>query len=241
MNFETCFIEKYPKDLKRYLGLEFEFISKHGSEYLAKKIVKANLGHLVEIKGDGSIQQENQYPFTHEVTVLVLEKEYQLIIPKILKILRDGGKVNESCGLHIHIDMRSRKQNLQLIYNNLFCAQPILYAMNPVSRQNRFAKKQQFKKIELVKRWRRNFGINICSLETKNTIEVRIHSGTLHTESVLNWIEILLAIVRYDKLILARIKQSNIFCKKLNINNMLHYINDKIKIYNSQLRKIYNV
>ena len=116
---------------------------------------------------------------------------------KICQALAGNSKTNNSCGMHVHVDMRGR--NPKRAYKNLFEAQPILYAMCPSYRLQKdgysvpttdylpFEEKG-------AKECVRYSGINKASFNLHKTLEVRIHSGTLNASKIIFWAKLLVKI-----------------------------------------------
>ena len=118
------------------------------------------------------------------------------MVPRVIAVLESKKcYINKTCGMHVHIDMRKRDQ--VKAFSQLVRAQPVLYAMCPPSRKdNRYCKPTRGAK--LARRHingERYRGINACALREHNTLEIRIHSGTLSAAKVVNWVDLLVAIV----------------------------------------------
>ncbi len=136
--------------------------------------------------------------------------------------------VNSSCGLHIHIDCRKIKDKpikIGQMLQTFMAFEDILYSMLPKSRWGSTYCKPLFddydekelkaKTIqEFCKKWyktdyytdqinnhyadSRYHDINAHSLFYRGTIEVRMHSGTIDSEKILNWIYVLLKIKKWS-------------------------------------------
>jgi hypothetical protein len=194
---QIVFQEKKPQTKDNYIGCEIEFFCDLNQEDLSFKLFEHGLGKNVCLKTDGSIRTEDgMYP--HEVTILAKEKDIYEVIEQVSKVLlAANAKVNKSCGMHVHLDMRNRDH--VVAFHNLVSAQNILFAMNPFSRQSgSYCKRQETKVFnEAINgggRDMRYFGINATAHAKHNTIEVRIHSGTVQASKINNWIKLLLLI-----------------------------------------------
>lgn len=187
--------DKIPVSAKKHVGIELEFISKLSHVEIVMAMVEAGVEKHVTVKDDGSIDTTDAYPFSHEIAILATEDNYKRVISRICKALKGNSTVNKSCGMHVHIDMRMR--NPDMSYAALFEAQPVLYAMCPESRRTGTYSQPElnFKSITGNAMGDRYFGINKSAYDSHKTIEVRIHSGTLVTDKVNNWIALLLKIV----------------------------------------------
>jgi hypothetical protein len=195
---QIVFQEKKPQTKDNYIGVEIEFFCDLNAEDLAFKLYEHGLGKNVALKTDGSIRAENQmYP--HEITLLAKEKEVKEVVALTSKVLlAANAKVNKSCGLHVHLDMRNRDHIVA--FHNLVSAQNILFAMNPFSRQSgSYCRRQDTKVFKEAlgsgNRDMRYFGINAQAHERHSTIEIRMHSGTVQANKINNWIDLLLLII----------------------------------------------
>lgn len=218
---------KSPKTNDKYIGVEIEFTSKSEQTKLGAMLHKAGLGDFVHLKSDGSIQVKKKGHYPHELCVLVTEANYKEIINKIANVLlEDEATVNASCGLHVHLDMRNR--NKELAYSNLVSAQNILYAMNPKSRStSQYCQKAKFK--EFGKHSGRYMGINAQSYNKYNTIEVRIHAGTVSGLKIINWVGILLSVINLDSEVKRSPGTVTSFIKTYKVeDNLAKYIAERV-------------
>lgn len=195
---QIVFQEKKPQTKDNYIGVEIEFFCDLNAEDLSFKLFEHGLGKHIYLRTDGSIRAEGQmYP--HELNILGKEKEIKEIITQVSKVLLSANaKVNKTCGLHVHLDMRNRDHIVS--FHNLVNAQNILFAMNPFSRQSgTYCRRQDTKIFKEAagngNRDMRYFGINAAAHAKHNTIEIRMHSGTVQAVKINNWIDLLLCII----------------------------------------------
>lgn len=190
---QVVFEEKKPQTKDNYIGVELEFFCDLDKDDLSFKLYEAGLGKHVCLKDDGSIHGE-QGAHNHEVCILAKEKDIFSVIKDVSEVLRlSNAKVNKSCGLHVHLDMRNRDH--EVAFHNLISSQNVLYAMNPFSRQaGTYCKRVETKDFKIAASGDRYFGINATAFAKHKTIEIRIHSGTIMDEKINNWIKLLLAI-----------------------------------------------
>lgn len=245
------FSNKTPKELSQnYVGVEIEFLSNISPDELGLKLYQAGLGRFVTLKEDGSIKcSHGNYPsncnehkvkeYAHELCVIAKEGEYVDILKKACKVLEEvKATVNKSCGMHTHIDMRNR--NPDMAYQNLISSQHILLKMNPASRTEKFAKKNNQRNFqEATVRGgntggnydeERYYGINAKSFPKHQTIEIRFHAGTIDFTKITNWVAILLKIVNHSEAIVKSFISINTFCKQYDIEDSLKaYIDERIK------------
>jgi hypothetical protein len=117
---EKCVGYKKPtkKCKDKFVGLELEIITKVPREILIWEFNKAGLAKYIVVGEDFSIKKEKGFPYTAEVRVLCKQKELSKIVNQVTKVLKvNGSAVNQSCGLHVHLDMRNRK--VSTAYTNL--------------------------------------------------------------------------------------------------------------------------
>jgi hypothetical protein len=187
--------QKFPTGDDKYVGIEMEIISKMDVNTLSSEIALAGLENNVNIVGDGSINRSTAHPYPHELRILVKEREMPKVIKKVCKILHGKSTVNKSCGLHVHLDMRSR--DVDQAYANLFASQALLYSMCPKTRlTNNFCKPSNtYSKMATASQTSdRYHGINAGAFTKHKTIEVRIHSGTVNAFKIINWVKLLVQI-----------------------------------------------
>lgn len=187
---------KIPATEHKHVGVELEFICTEDRDSLGLRLYQAGLHKHVQLKDDGSIRTEDGLPYSHEICILAKETEYEEVIKKTCIVLAAvKARVNKTCGMHVHIDVRARDK--QVVFANLVSSQNILYPMNPPSRLEevngqRFCAFTRGRKFD--ETMNRYHGINASAYTRHKTIEVRIHSGTVTERKINNWIKLLLHI-----------------------------------------------
>ena len=233
----VVFDEKKPQTKDNYIGVEIEFFCDLDKDDLSFKLYEADLGKYVCLKEDGSIQQDAG-TFDHEVCVLAKEKEIYNVIKQVSKVLRESNaRVNKSCGLHVHLDMRNRDH--EIAFHNLVSSQNLLFAMNPFSRQaGTFCKRVETKDFKKAQSGDRYFGINASAHEKHNTIEIRLHSGTIMDDKINNWIKLLVSIVNKKEAIKQSLPSLKPFIKEFDIDTKLaKYIFERIGKFSGEDKK----
>lgn len=189
---------KKPSTKDNYIGIEIELASKHDRDFICDKLFEAGLGRYVTVKDDGSIgsgtklRETHRYP--HEICVLAKQSEYKDVVERLCNVLNTqcDVKVDKTCGLHVHVDMRNRV--VERAFNNLVKTQQFLYAMLPAARRS-----SRYSYPVKGANWRvldeRYHGINSQAYQKYGTLEARMHCGTTQSAKINNWIELLLAIV----------------------------------------------
>ena len=199
-------------------------------EYLRDKLIEAGLHSFVQVKNDGSIRPTESHPKSVEVVVLATEAKINEVIKKLCDVLasrRVEAVANESCGMHVHLDMRNR--DVKECYKNLYYSQGILVSMVPSARRSedsahaqRYCKKNTTPDIDKYPRGDRYHVINVDAYEKYKTLEIRVHSGTTNALKINNWITILNNIVNAGATDLAYpVKKFSRWAELFNINEEL--------------------
>jgi hypothetical protein len=247
------FEPKKPRTSDHHVGIELEFISKMDKFELATELVKEQLQDFVCLKDDGSIKFYNKngeatdrpiddFKYKHELTMVAPEQLVHEVIKRMLRAInRDGkSKVGARCGFHVHLDMRNRDKSL--VFHNLSKAQRILYAMNPNSRITGIDSKGKkdtvwskkidtadFEEAQRLTSGDRYYGVNIAALNTHQTIEIRIHTGSTNEEKISNWVRILTTIANMSTRVSVEAQKAETFCEYYGLDDkMVAYINQRI-------------
>lgn len=191
----TALRDKSPQQNDKHIGVELEFVSKANEKVIGNALLDAKLDSYVCLKHDGSLRVSKQGDTTHELTILVKEREYAEIIPKVCAVLKaTGGYVNKSCGMHVHLDMRARKP--EVAYDRLLKSLEILYRMTPPERRyNKFCLRNAPDMPFNANIGERYWAVNPQAYSRHKTIEIRLHSGSLNAVKVVNWVKLLLLII----------------------------------------------
>lgn len=236
---KEVFTMKTPKTLDKHVGVEIEFACKLGRKELGVQLYNAGLAKYVELKSDGSLNSFPDGYITHELVVCVSQSERRSIIERVASVINSvGAKVNKTCGLHVHLDMRN--YDVAQAFNNLVGAQEILYSMVPVSRRNNnFCKKtlgKQFSKHRYSSN--RYQGINPCAYNRHRTLEVRLHTGTTDATKINNWIDILTAVAYNPKKIVRSASTLVGFAKQHSLSVYIQsYIKGRIALFSNSTQE----
>lgn len=135
--------------------------------------------------------------YGHEIAVVAQSSKIAEVVTAVCRVLKQHrARVNDSCGLHVHLDMRS--SNAKRAFHNLVNSQRLLYSMVPSSRyENQYCRPNQVGKAMRTYQGR-YWGINPSSYKKHKTIEIRLHSGTVQAEKILHWVA-LLRLIAYSK------------------------------------------
>jgi hypothetical protein len=196
--YESSLIEslnevKKPIDASaNYVGIEVEFIYSGDDKALRQQLIKNRLHKNVRIEGDGSLRAcHNSGYSTAELQIIAKTTEVESVMRRLQKVMDNpliDGYANRSCGTHVHLDMRHR--NHVLVFRNLVRVQDILRGCQPIGRlKNTHCKPN--KSDEFGVEGNRYLVVNPNSYTKHNTVEVRIHEGTVDAESIINWVKFL--------------------------------------------------
>lgn len=216
--------KKVPKSKANHIGVEVEcFIPVTVTkEEVMLKFDRVGLSDKITMKHDGSITPE-KYHYGIEICVLVRQSNLKKDIKALCEVLSEvRARVNKSCGLHVHLDMRNR--NLLTGAKNLFMSQNFLFSIvSPTRRNSTYcapatyrgrdrdfdndrthvppkARYQEITDIDFIGVLN-SYGraaINYSALQTHKTIEVRMHQGSTSFIKIYNWVYILLHILESD-------------------------------------------
>jgi hypothetical protein len=193
---EIIFKDKRPITKENHIGVEIEFYIPQGLERddLAREFAETQLGQYVTLKDDGSINcDEDNGDTSFELAICAPESKIEQVVNESVQVLEQyDAEVNSSCGLHIHLDMRSRPVNV--VYNRLVAAQKYLFQLVPKSRRSN-SYTQLTPKIKMEEVSGRYYAINPEAYKKYKTLEVRLHSGTVDAAKINNWIALLLTVI----------------------------------------------
>lgn len=172
-----------PKEFRydRAIGVEMECYGTVHTDTLAMSLPTwARAGQ------DGSIRPHGDAS-GHEVRALLVRREMEPRLWRLCQIMRGHDlKVNASCGLHIHLDQRG--QTYQQVTKRAKIMDAWLHQLQelvPASRRtNNFCRFG----ISATDRYR---AVNLTAFAKYQTLEIRLHSGTVDYTKILSWIRLL--------------------------------------------------
>lgn len=210
MEYVTKIIEQYNQlnlPLNRKFGIEIEFLGLYPnetSEILSEHHIECRSeGYNHDVRSwwkattDGSLSDRRSTELVSPP--LPFNEESLITIGKIFQILTDnGGYVDQSCGIHVHIDARDLSRSIQDFSRFLFIRYresentiDSLVAPNRRSNNNTYCTSmKQLPRTTKYSRLRNNRyqKLNFCSFERHGTIEFRQHEGSLNGPKVNTWI-----------------------------------------------------
>ena len=178
--------------------------------------------------GDGSIRAQTRRGYTnntaYQVEFVSPICRHEDIVPlqEMVRALRAAGaKVNDSCGIHVHVDAAPHdEKTLRNLVNIMAAKEDLLYKalQVEVAREN-YCKKVDVRFLDDIKHLRpksmeqleqiwyngsgsrhyhydrtRYHGLNLHSVFSKGTVEFRLFNSTLHAGEVKSYIQLCLAI-----------------------------------------------
>ncbi|MBE7100189.1 MAG: virulence associated protein [Clostridiales bacterium] len=191
--------------------------------------VRGEDGRQWNLVRDQSIDRRNSRGYTdrHEYSVEMVTPicKYDDIttIQEIVRKLRTAGaKVNDSCGIHVHVDASQHDvRTLRNLVNIMASKEDLLYkALDVEVERERYCKKVDMNFLEKLNKkkpkemrdlediWYEGYGynrhahynnsryraLNLHSVFTKGTVEFRLFNSTLHAGEVKSYIQLCLAI-----------------------------------------------
>lgn len=191
-------------------------------------VVRDNQDRQWKIVNDASIRREarggRSASSLYSVELVTPICTYEDIAPiqEITRKLREvGGKVNSSCGIHVHVDASNHTpKTLRNIVNIMAAKEDLLYKALQINvDRERYCKKTDTRFLEDLNRFRpkttrelnriwyngrdrscyhyddsRYHGLNLHNVFCKGTVEFRLFNSTLHAGEVKSYIQICLAI-----------------------------------------------
>ena len=190
-------------------------------------LAKDSQGRSWKVMRDSSIRCESKHGrasgyYSVEVVSPICRYEDIETIQEIVRRLRkNGGMVNSSCGIHVHVDASPHTpKTLRNIVNIMAAKEELLYKALQINvERERFCKKTDITFLERMDQHRprsmdeieclwyngrggrdrhydqsRYHALNLHSVFSKGTIEFRLFNSTLHAGEVKSYIQLCLAI-----------------------------------------------
>lgn len=235
---------KRPSTGLKHWGIEIECLSRLDNERLALKILPNK--DVVNITYDGSLRPYEEYTNKAEIRCCVEDTPLQWEkLKSMCDELQKHCIVNRSCGLHVHYDMREeRKDVVRNTALRLFKMQPLLYAVNPKYRKDGYVEKIDGRGRRNFSKYRSNYevdtlisdgryyGINVESLSDHNTLEVRIHAGTIDGDKIIRWVNLLRGIVNAPMKTINEFEISAQHLKKLKLSqDDIKYFMGRVELF----------
>lgn len=207
-------------DQGTWRSIEFELIFNNESVMhdFVKEVRAKGHAKFVTIKHDGSLRadEDDRDGAVCKEVVVSYRSGHEDIVRHVCAAFKNRAYVNNSCGTHVHFDMRNADEKTAKRYGKrLARCVPALRKILPKSRRDSKYCLTPINDFHGNNENRYSF-INMQAYTKYQTIEIRGHSATLRADKILNWIAIC------DKIMTMRIRT-----KDAEIVNPL----DLIKIY----------
>ena len=220
-------VEKKPKSPGKHIGVEIECLSNKTHEEISEGLANAGVGKYCQVKTDHSLE-DRTYIYAIEVCVIAPQRTIFKIVSVVCRVLKNYECiVNKTCGLHVHLDMRSRSAKNS--YKRLVDKQKVLEKYVDKSRVNgHFSKRNHCNNLDMARcegefwrytrmtddnfkakykhleplipkaekdaNWGKYLAINYKAINKHNTIECRLHEGTLDSYKINEWVKLLVNI-----------------------------------------------
>lgn len=176
-------------DTRRWVSVEIECILGNGSEdVFCDKAMPA--AQWVCIKSDGSLRRNGGDNIGRPVEIVISApiSEIENAIKHVCKALAAcNAYVNDTCGLHLHMDMRHFDRHVA--YHNLVAGYNLLRKLVPEHRvKNRYCKPVRQRK------WPRGSdrykAINHLAWQRHRTLEVRLFAGCINATKIIGYVKL---------------------------------------------------
>ena len=233
-------VAKKPNSNSEFFGVEIEFFMKPDSKRnigirkMFQEFCIENKIKLANIKGDGSISPHVDDHECAEINVLVPRSDIREL-ELVCKFLEKGqAKVNQSCGLHVHLDFRNKETHLETAASRLTNSLKELALLVPSTRRDNSYCVLGRNEVEAGSRYS---AVNLHAFKKFKTLEVRLHSGTTNFRKISSWMLILSNIIdnpAFDKK--DRVADIDNFIKDLGFKDdaLNYYIYERYKKFNSE-------
>jgi hypothetical protein len=171
--------------------------------------------------------------------------EWERIVPKALKIVVDlGGKVNHSCGFHIHLsfeEIQNDLNHIRSLFNLFYRFEPVIFGLVAQSRSNNQycraipmnsynlfqGSKAEKTYIRAISQLHNKNGLNLSHLISGNClaysprIEMRYHQGTLDVEKARHWLRFCLQMIEHSQTRSCQCLPKQIINDRIGLEKML--------------------
>lgn len=178
-------------DIGKWRSIEFELIFR--SEFYMNGFIdfirSKCWSKFVTVKKDVSIYSDydDRYRAVPREVVVTYKSGQENMVREICSFLKGKAYSNNTCGTHVHFDMRDKRQEQVEAYGlKLERAVPALRLLLPTWRRD----SEYCLKANSGIYGDRYAFVNLAAYRKYKTIEIRGHSGTIEAEKILNWIKI---------------------------------------------------
>jgi hypothetical protein len=213
-------VSKKPMTDEAHVGIEIEFfLPDNFLKSFQSELVSSKYAKMLALGCDGSLTSTWSGYLAKELRICSPASRLHEVIAFVSdKIRIHHGRVNASCGLHVHLDARKVTGYLpETMYENLLACQAQLYKLVPASRRkNKYCTRSRVTDYGRTKS--RYKAINSRAIWKYQTLEVRLHSGTIEAEKIEAWVR-LLRTIAYGPAIEKKIVSVKAMAKTLNLSS----------------------
>lgn len=153
----------------------------------------------------------NDYATGHELRILCTERDLQYTLNLVNLFLKSAkAEVNDSCGLHVHLDMRNRDFGTTI--DRLMSKQKEMHKLVDKKRLTSTYCKPLTAAQAKKKSSDKYRDINLSAYKDLGTIEIRIHEGCVNTSEIYNWSRYLIAVADNKKVSKLYVKKRIAIC-----------------------------
>jgi hypothetical protein len=225
-------------DKGQWRSIEFELIFKNEASMgtFVKEVRAKGYAKLVTIKADGSLRadEDDRNNAVCKEVVVSYRSGNEQIVRDVCAAFKNKAYINNSCGTHVHFDMRNADEKTARQYGKrLARCVPALKAILPKSRRESKYCLTPINDFNGNNEARYSF-VNMQAYTKYQTIEVRGHSATLKADKILNWIAICEKIMTtHVRTRSGEITDPNELTKIYHLNEALgEYIRERYKLFN---------
>jgi len=184
----------------RRVGIEIEV---EGGRWLSNPPVWGDLKDDASLGPDGA-----EY-----VSAPLTEKDTSRWIGRMCRVISSlGARVNEDCGLHVHVEITDEHdkdgwRNLYRLYHHL---EESLYVLSGNRTDNKYCRPwngwakeamrqlivQEYDPRDIIPEGR-YYGLNLMAFDRHHTVEFRMHKGSIDEKEILRWTTLCRSVVEY--------------------------------------------
>jgi hypothetical protein len=224
-------VTKKPMTTERHIGVELEAsIPRKNLEALTDDLRLSVYRHYLALGTDGSVTSNDKFEGSELRICAPTSKIKEVVSFVSAALIKAQAKVDKSCGMHVHLDARpTTGANAKNMFERLVDQQFALFQIVPSSRRSnrycKYTKKDDWRGTDRYK------AVNPLSFKKYNTIEVRMHSGTVDANKIIPWINLLEAIA-YSTADISTSRAPHTMLEKFNLEkSTIDYFNARADLF----------